>query len=105
MKTVNVDMLAFGEENQIREVDVPVNVVNKCANESQILDVIYRLGQNDFQLKPCPSVSAGDVIHLNDKLFIVCNMGFKVITKEQLEEYKKCSQRDRLFHPLVRGKE
>jgi len=102
MKTINVEMLAFGEDNQLREVDVPLNEISEL-NESQILDVVYRLGQNDFQAKPCPSVSVGDVIHLNDKLFIVCNMGFKDITKEQLEEYKLCPRRDRSFHTLVRG--
>jgi hypothetical protein len=89
---VKVYMLAFGKPDEVREVDVPGPAT---------LDAVFYYGQNDFQPQQHPSVSMGDVIELNGKLFVIQAVGFKEITKEQLKNYKKLERIDRQFSELV----
>jgi len=87
-------MLAF-MEGQIRFVEVykPNN------NQDFLLGQVYHYGQNDFQLvEGMPSVSVGDVIELNDKLFMVIPMGFKEITQEELNFYKTLNRVERITY-------
>jgi hypothetical protein len=43
----------------------------------QILDLVFRYGQNDFQpVKGLPSVSVGDVVRLGNASWRVASMGF-----------------------------
>jgi hypothetical protein len=44
--------------------------------EQSVLDRTFYWGQNDFQNKPCRSVSVGDIIRLNGRRFVVKNVGF-----------------------------
>ena len=79
----NVRMIANMEHNlgmyTIRRVKVAKITFD-------ILETIFENGQNQFQNVPnCCSVSIGDVIELEDKLFIVCIGGFHQISKEIFE--------------------
>lgn len=101
--TFDVELLAFDDLERTRKVDVPLEELKGCEDDLQILNVIYRLGQNDFQPRPMPSVSAGDVINLRGSLYLVASIGFEKIDEDFLKEYKKLPRRDRSFHPRVRG--
>lgn len=68
----------------------PVRVDEPSTDPEQLLDQIFENGQNEFQPLPgkC-SVSVGDVISLQDKLFMVAPVGFRLIDSGFLETYKK----------------
>lgn len=74
-----VELHAFDGNGELRIVDVPQNEV--VSNEDELLDVIFKYGQNDFQPKNQRSVSVEDVIRLNDKRFRVDDFGFSEIKK------------------------
>lgn len=80
MKTVKVELLAFGETNAWREVEIDAEEI-----DFTVLDDVFRNGQNDF----CPqvnvrSVSVGDVIHLSDdEKWFVLNNGFQRIRNQR----------------------
>jgi hypothetical protein len=76
-KTFEVEMLAYGG-GDIRPVDVPIEEL-KGRTEAEILEVVFYYGQNDFQPKPFPSVSVGDVIRFDGKRFFVSCVGFEVL--------------------------
>lgn len=63
-----VEMLAFGDPNEIRLVEVPWNrlseedVLENRISTEEALQIIWRFGQNDVQPKQHPSLSVGDVI-------------------------------------------
>ena len=81
----NVRMIANMEHNSgtytIRRVKVDLKLT-----DWNILEAIFENGQNQFQNVPnCCSVSIGDVVELEDKLFIVCIGGFHQISKEIFE--------------------
>lgn len=64
---ITVHLLAFGNDVPIptRIVDIPEGFPVCETPEQAIaaaLDRVYYYGQNDFQPKPCRSVSVGDVI-------------------------------------------
>lgn len=77
-----VHMLAFCDKGTVREVEVPDQEIP--SNDTyRLLDLIFYYGQNDFQPKPFPSVSVGDIIELNipfTKYFEVKSVGFSLIT-------------------------
>lgn len=45
-----------------RAIDVPPEDVAGCDTLVDLLDLIYKFGQNDFQHRDCPSISTGDVV-------------------------------------------
>ena len=99
----DVELLAFDDLERTRKVEVPLSDLENCDSDEQVLNLIYRLGQNDFQPRPMPSVSAGDVIRLKQGiLYLVKNVGFEKINADFLEEYKQLPRRDRIFHPKLR---
>lgn len=82
-----------------RVVQVPKNRFDQCENQTQLLDLIFELGQNDFQNqslhKHC-SVSVGDVIYLSpDTTFIVQGAGFKAVTAGEIMLLEGMNRRDR----------
>lgn len=90
----NVRMIANMEHNPgmytIRRVNVDIDPTN-----IGILECIFVNGQNDSRnVQNCCSVSIGDVIELEDKLFIVCVGGFHQISKEIFENLLKMCQFD-----------
>lgn len=81
---VNVRMLAFGKPGEIREVEV-----NDCflvEGTDYFLDEVFAAGQNDIQAQQHPSVSIGDVIEYDSKLFLVCMVGYKEISEEECDK-------------------
>ncbi len=72
---VEVEMLAFGN-GAIRTVEVPCDKF-PLTSDTDALEAVFYYGQNDFQPKPFPSVSVGDVIRLGGARFRVEGMGFK----------------------------
>ena len=58
-------LLAFGG-GKIREIDIPEDKLNAIEPKSAVLGLAFKYGQDDFQPKPFPSVSVGDVIELPD---------------------------------------
>lgn len=95
---VKVRMIAFGD-GQIREVEIPDGEWNAQFNiPTRQLELVFHYGQNDFQpVSNCPSVSVGDVIELEDKLFKVCGFGFSEMSQEQYEAFAQLDQRDRVL--------
>lgn len=75
---VKTELVAFGG-GEIRMVD--------CPNDNPSLDEVYYWGQNDFQPQPRCSLSAGDLIHLNNKIYLIAALGFKEITLDAAEAY------------------
>ena len=75
-----VEMWAFDNLGEIREVDVPVAEVETCKDIEEELELVFRYGQNDFQTKPIRSVSVDDVIRINvggnTQLWAVVGCGF-----------------------------
>ena len=102
--TVEVELLAFDSHERTRLVDIDVEDFESLQTVEDVLNVVYKLGQNDYQSRPMPSVSAGDVIKYQKKMYLVCNIGFTEVDQEFMSEYKKLPQRDRSFHPKVRGR-
>lgn len=71
---IEVEMLAF-EDGKIRTVSVPADEA-KGADASDLLDLAFTYGQNDFQPQAIASVSVGDVIRLERKRYRVEPCGF-----------------------------
>jgi hypothetical protein len=87
----NVEMLAFGKPNEIRKVDVPNSEITDDLMTN--LQLIFHYGQNDFQDRPHPSVSVGDVIEYNNKKYTVDFVGFSEIGEDQLEDLRGIAKR------------
>jgi len=82
MKTTTFKVQQFNFNNgKFKMVTVPNDEISD-STESNILDMIWRYGQNDFSIgtKDSPSLSVGDVIFLNDKKYLVKPFGFKKLS-------------------------
>ena len=82
-----VEMLAFGDKDEIREVTLPEGEAT--------LELIYMHGQNEVQPLDHPSVSMGDVIQFEGQKWIVAAVGFKALSDEQYTAYVATERRDR----------
>jgi hypothetical protein len=90
-----VRMLAFHGPHTVRQVDIPSKYV-ECMDQNDLLDWIYKYGQNDFQQIPniC-SVSVGDVIELpNGENYMITSVGFRKLKKKDYEKYKVMDRHD-----------
>lgn len=76
--------------------DGKIRMVN-CPSDAPSLDEIYHYGQNDIQpqIMTC-SLSAGDLIHLNNKIYLIANHGFKELDNFAANEYRKMEFGERL---------
>lgn len=92
-------MLAFGSPDEIRVVDL--DDFDPSTPMSETLDEVYRLGQNDFQPKPHPSVSSGDVIKFGIYNYLCCRVGFRRLTDDELKDYTALPRLDRHFSDLL----
>ncbi len=78
--TIQVEMLAFGD-GQLRTVEIPDAEAAGCDTEG-LLELVFYYGQNDFQPRPMPSVSVGDVARLPDgRRFECAGFGWEEITR------------------------
>ena len=98
-------MLAFatrdGEPVQYREVNLP-DIFDNVVGEG-ILKHIFYYGQNDFQPKEMPSLSAGDVIEVGEERYLIENAGFKLLTADELKSYTEMPRTQRMMY-LFTGK-
>lgn len=87
---IPVHMLAFYKDKKIvRHVNIPDDEYAYADGiEEQVLDLVFKYGQNDFQQQKIYSVSVGDVIEMNNKFFMIMVTGFEELTKEQFENLK-----------------
>lgn len=76
----NVHMLAFNDKGTIREVDIPDGDYD---SKDDILDAVFKYGQNDFQPQKITSVSVGDVVKYTGEFWLVAAVGFKQLTAEE----------------------
>lgn len=93
MTSYKVHMLAF-LNGEIREVAIEDNY---SLTHEQTLEEIFKYGQNDFVPMKMPSVSVGDVIELDEKLYIVCPIGFREMSIEGFDTYKNKSIPERIL--------
>lgn len=83
---VEVEMLAFGKLGEIRKVEIPANrlceddIQNNRISIEEALDIVFELGQNDFQPQQHPSVSMGDVVRLNNERYLCCAIGWEKLS-------------------------
>jgi hypothetical protein len=88
---IPVHMFAFANKNdrsKVRNVEIPDDEIEKAEAESvmNVLDLVFRYGQNDFQSKPFPSVSVGDVVGMyKGAYWMVMPSGWKSLTKEEFD--------------------
>jgi len=77
--TVLVELRAFRNEDgsELRSVEVPNILIEKETTVIDILEHVFKYGQNDFQPKNQRSVSVGDVVRLYGKRWEVDMFGFK----------------------------
>lgn len=110
---VNVHMTAFGEEGEIRAVRIPLDALGgDDPGDRDILNLVYRYGQNEEQPQDHPSVSTGDVVELHDgRLFLCALSSWRRLSREQFEDYQREAYAERqsgqpfitILHPLVLG--
>jgi hypothetical protein len=72
----NVELRAF-LKGQLRVVTVPGKDLDRAIGRDQILDLIFKYGQNDFQPQQQPSVSMGDVIRFEGDRYLILSVGFR----------------------------
>ena len=89
MNKYKVELLAFGDEEEIREVSIPEGV-------EESLDNVYHYGQNDVQPLQHPSVSVGDVINMNGRKFVIMAFGFRDLSEDEYEKYLATPRRNRI---------
>lgn len=84
----DVHMHAFHDPVVIRQVDITPGLGEVEPSQSELLELIFKYGQNDFQpLQDRYSVSVNDVVELHDgSLHMVGGMGFFPISRETLEK-------------------
>jgi hypothetical protein len=89
VKVFRVRMLAFGGPGEVR--DVTIDEPDPHASLECVLEQVFRMGQNDFQPRPHPSVSVGDVIEMSVNghtvLFGVAPAGFRLMLQAECDDY------------------
>lgn len=98
-------MFAFcDKKHPIREIEIPESEVTKPLTLRKILDAAFLYGQNDFQIRDCPSLSAGDVIEIPKGkykgLYLTCCTGFDKLTPEQFKKLKSASPTGTFTDPI-----
>mgnify|MGYP001579717506 CR=1 FL=1 len=79
MTVVFVAMHACAD-GTLREVEIPNAEWDAAWTEEAQLNLTFRYGQNEFQPKPMPSVSVGDVVILGGTHWRVEPYGYLEIT-------------------------
>lgn len=96
-KVFQVQMLALGQPEEIREV--LVKDYEKEDDNLTILEKVYYWGQNDLQPQKHPSVSVGDIIEIAIEkeilFFLICPLGFHQLSKKEYNNFKMIPQKNR----------
>lgn len=95
---IRVEMLAFGENGQFREVSIPNDRINSNTDTQKMLDLVFEFGQNENQPMPYSSVSVGDVIHYSGEYWRVAPIGFVQMWDTGLENYRQLSRIERMTY-------
>ena len=84
---IPVYMLAFNDDKEmIRAVEIPDEEYKEANGiTNQILELVFKYGQNDFQPKQMPSVSVGDVVKFFNQYFMVKEAGYEELSKEEFD--------------------
>ena len=93
---VKTHLLAF-EEDKIRMVEIDDKYLNHLS-VIEVLEEVFRLGQNDLQPQQMPSLSVGDVVEKECNrctYWLIMATGWKNLNEEEFEAYKKIPMRDR----------
>lgn len=69
---------------RVRVVEVPDDEA-KGADEHDLLELVFKYGQNDFQPQNIYSVSVGDIAVINGKYWMVMGTGWKELTKKEFD--------------------
>lgn len=106
-----VELLAFGKQGEIREVNVPdmdhylphnavglkgTRPLKNSGYFEDLCEKIYHLGQNEVQPQDKPSISAGDVIHIGENSWLVMAAGFHKMTPEGYQKYLSMDKEGRI---------
>ena len=89
---IPVHMFAFaqaGDRSKVRPVNVPQGEAESARMIEDLLELVFRYGQNDFQPLRFPSVSVGDIAEINGRYHMVAPTGWIELTKEIPEEPRK----------------
>ena len=82
---IPVHMLAFSEERgKVRNVEIP-DEEGKYVRIGELLELVFKYGQNDFQPQRMPSVSVGDVAEIDGEYYMVMGAGWKQLTKQEFD--------------------
>ena len=113
---IKVHMVAFEDPIRVRMVNVPNKEFFECDTTSEVLERVFKFGQNDFQPQQCCSVSVGDVVELQHPLdyeedafpadwepgyWMVAGCGFEKITPEQFVQHKELPQTKRSMNAYL----
>jgi len=83
---IKVHMLAFSDDKGVvREVEIPQEEYDRAKSAKEILELVFKYGQNDFQTKSMYSVSVGDVVEIHNHYYMVMSTGFDELTKEEFD--------------------
>ena len=88
---IPVHMFAFadeGDRSKIRPVEIPDDEYEQAEAENvmNVLELVFKYGQNEFQPKSFPSVSVGDIVGMyKGAYWMVMASGWKNLTKEEFE--------------------
>ena len=97
-----VELLAFGKDGEVREVevtdaDMSFSRIGEFGDEG-LAELAFRRGQNGVQPQPHPSVSMGDVVHVNGKRYIYMTVGVRLLTDVEYADYVQLPRKDRPFY-------
>ena len=83
---VKCHMSALGSKNDIREITIPDEEITPKTTIEELRVKAFHYGQNDFQPKDQPSMSAWDVLELKGKYYICRGIGWKEISESEFKE-------------------
>jgi len=82
---VKCHMSALGSKNDIREITIPDEEITPKTTIEELRVKAFHYGQNDFQPKDQPSMSAWDVLELKGKYYICRGIGWKEISESEFK--------------------
>lgn len=65
------------EPGMVRLVNVPDEEVTSC--HDKLLELIFYYGQNDFQPRRQPSLSVGDIVHIDECRYLCEPVGWTLL--------------------------
>lgn len=73
-----VKAIITSQNNKIRNIEIPDDEVSE--DEMELLERVFYYGQNDFQpVKNTYSLSVGDIVVLNNRLWLVKGIGWELL--------------------------